>query len=196
MTWQVSHLWLCLCLFCADPVCGRPVLRHRPGANVQILLPETQSESHQLLPGRSVGGSDRLADHWSRSGDLRFLPLIQVSSNRKKENGSLYQHYPELMWLFLGLTSFSLSLFHRGFFPVAVGFIRRIPVLGSLLSLPGISTVSIMMINQSQIKCTLKLTLFSVSIMLFYVLIRLKSCNNILYLTVRSWKTLHVQAVD
>jgi len=29
----------------------------------------------------------------------------------------------------------------RGFFPVAVGFIRRVPVLGSLLSLPGISAV-------------------------------------------------------
>ncbi|KAG7268915.1 hypothetical protein CRUP_021810 [Coryphaenoides rupestris] len=28
-----------------------------------------------------------------------------------------------------------------GFFPVAVGFIRRIPVLGSLLNLPGISSL-------------------------------------------------------
>ncbi|KAF3855048.1 hypothetical protein F7725_023103 [Dissostichus mawsoni] len=33
-------------------------------------------------------------------------------------------------------TSFFLG---GGFFPVAVGFIRRVPVLGSLLSLPGIS---------------------------------------------------------
>lgn len=33
-------------------------------------------------------------------------------------------------------------LYRRGFFPVAVGFIRRVPVLGSLLSLPGISAVS------------------------------------------------------
>lgn len=31
----------------------------------------------------------------------------------------------------------------RGFFPVVVGFIRRIPVLGSILNLPFISAVSI-----------------------------------------------------
>ena len=30
----------------------------------------------------------------------------------------------------------------RGFFPVVVGFIRRVPVLGSLLNLPGIRSVS------------------------------------------------------
>lgn len=73
----------------SDPVCGRPLLRHRPGADVQVLLPETQSESHQLLPGGGAGGPDRLADYWSRSGDLRFLPFIQVSSNAKKSVSSL-----------------------------------------------------------------------------------------------------------
>lgn len=39
-----------------------------------------------------------------------------------------------------------LAVCNRGFFPVAVGFIRRIPVLGSLLSLPGIRSVSTTMI--------------------------------------------------
>ncbi|CAG08683.1 unnamed protein product, partial [Tetraodon nigroviridis] len=42
------------------------------------------------------------------------------------------------------LTNSHLScLLDRGFFPVAVGFIRRVPVLGSLLNLPGISSVCI-----------------------------------------------------
>uniref|UniRef100_A0A3P9CDR8 Golgi transport 1Bb n=1 Tax=Maylandia zebra TaxID=106582 RepID=A0A3P9CDR8_9CICH len=38
---------------------------------------------------------------------------------------------------------YGFFLLFRGFFPVAVGFIRRVPVLGSLLSLPGISAVSV-----------------------------------------------------
>lgn len=66
---------------CADSVCLRLVFCHRPGADVQILFPEAQSESHQLLSGRSVCGSDRLADHRSGSGDLWVLPFIQVSLN-------------------------------------------------------------------------------------------------------------------
>lgn len=33
-------------------------------------------------------------------------------------------------------------LLPRGFFPVVIGFIRRVPVLGSLLNLPGIRSVS------------------------------------------------------
>lgn len=40
--------------------------------------------------------------------------------------------------------SFSFTFItKRGFFPVVVGFIRRIPVLGSILNLPFISAVSI-----------------------------------------------------
>ena len=76
-----------LCVSCpTDSVCVRSVVCHRPGAHVQIFLPETQSESHQFLPGGGVCGSDRLADHWSCSGDLRFLSPIQVSLDGKKIN--------------------------------------------------------------------------------------------------------------
>uniref|UniRef100_A0A8C5GN59 Vesicle transport protein GOT1B n=1 Tax=Gouania willdenowi TaxID=441366 RepID=A0A8C5GN59_GOUWI len=48
-------------------------------------------------------------------------------------------------WPIIGvvLEIYGFFLLFRGFFPVAVGFIRRIPVLGSLLSLPGIRTVSV-----------------------------------------------------
>lgn len=42
-----------------------------------------------------------------------------------------------------------MSVCCRGFFPVAVGFIRRIPILGSLLNLPGISGVSVTILNIS-----------------------------------------------
>ncbi|KAI9519773.1 golgi transport 1B [Dissostichus eleginoides] len=47
-------------------------------------------------------------------------------------------------WPIIGvvLEIYGFFLLFRGFFPVAVGFIRRVPVLGSLLSLPGISRVS------------------------------------------------------
>ena len=35
-----------------------------------------------------------------------------------------------------------LFLHYRGFFPVVINFLRRVPVLGNLFLLPGISTVS------------------------------------------------------
>lgn len=41
------------------------------------------------------------------------------------------------------------ALFYRGFFPVVVGFIRRVPILGYLLNLPGISSVSIKLFHQN-----------------------------------------------
>lgn len=41
------------------------------------------------------------------------------------------------------MTFFVYVLSSRGFFPVIVGFIRRIPVLGSILNLSFISAVSI-----------------------------------------------------
>uniref|UniRef100_A0A8C7KNR5 Golgi transport 1Bb n=1 Tax=Oncorhynchus kisutch TaxID=8019 RepID=A0A8C7KNR5_ONCKI len=48
-------------------------------------------------------------------------------------------------WPIIGvvLEIYGFFLLFRGFFPVAVGFIRRLPVLGSILNLPGISGVSI-----------------------------------------------------
>lgn len=56
----------------------------------------------------------------------------------------VYRGSPCLKWLPLSV--------YRGFFPVAVGFIRRVPVLGSLLSLPGISTVSLVWNNTTDWK--------------------------------------------
>ncbi|XP_027881851.1 golgi transport 1Bb isoform X1 [Xiphophorus couchianus] len=46
-------------------------------------------------------------------------------------------------WPIIGvvLEIYGFFLLFRGFFPVAVGFIRRVPVIGSLLSLPGIRTL-------------------------------------------------------
>ncbi|XP_026057731.1 vesicle transport protein GOT1B isoform X1 [Carassius auratus] len=43
-------------------------------------------------------------------------------------------------WPIIGvvLEVYGFFLLFRGFFPVAVGFIRRVPILGSLLNLPGI----------------------------------------------------------
>ncbi|PWA24274.1 hypothetical protein CCH79_00019952, partial [Gambusia affinis] len=48
-------------------------------------------------------------------------------------------------WPIIGvlLEIYGFFLLFRGFFPVVVGFIRRIPVLGSVLNLPFISSVSI-----------------------------------------------------
>uniref|UniRef100_A0A672IID5 Vesicle transport protein GOT1B n=1 Tax=Salarias fasciatus TaxID=181472 RepID=A0A672IID5_SALFA len=47
-------------------------------------------------------------------------------------------------WPIVGvvLEIYGFFLLFRGFFPVVVGFIRRIPVLGSILNLPFISAVS------------------------------------------------------
>ena len=38
--------------------------------------------------------------------------------------------------------AYGFIVLFSGFFPVAVNFLRRIPILGSILNLPGISTVS------------------------------------------------------
>uniref|UniRef100_A0A803VQH8 Golgi transport 1B n=1 Tax=Ficedula albicollis TaxID=59894 RepID=A0A803VQH8_FICAL len=45
-------------------------------------------------------------------------------------------------WPLIGmiLEIYGFFLLFRGFFPVVVGFIRRVPVLGYLLNLPGISS--------------------------------------------------------
>uniref|UniRef100_A0A2K5JA77 Golgi transport 1B n=1 Tax=Colobus angolensis palliatus TaxID=336983 RepID=A0A2K5JA77_COLAP len=47
-------------------------------------------------------------------------------------------------WPLIGMIFeiYGFFLLFRGFFPVVVGFIRRVPVLGSLLNLPGIRSVS------------------------------------------------------
>ncbi|XP_025922684.1 vesicle transport protein GOT1B isoform X1 [Apteryx rowi] len=47
-------------------------------------------------------------------------------------------------WPLIGmiLEIYGFFLLFRGFFPVVVGFIRRVPVLGYLLNLPGISSSS------------------------------------------------------
>jgi hypothetical protein len=42
----------------------------------------------------------------------------------------------------------TLLLCFSGFFPVAVNFLRRVPVIGTLLNLPGISSVSFLNLFQ------------------------------------------------
>uniref|UniRef100_UPI00358E8C09 vesicle transport protein GOT1B isoform X2 n=1 Tax=Myxine glutinosa TaxID=7769 RepID=UPI00358E8C09 len=44
-------------------------------------------------------------------------------------------------WPFFGMVFeiYGFFLLFRGFFPVVIGFVRRVPVLGMLLNLPGIS---------------------------------------------------------
>ncbi|XP_046676811.1 LOW QUALITY PROTEIN: vesicle transport protein GOT1B [Homalodisca vitripennis] len=46
-------------------------------------------------------------------------------------------------WAFVGtlLELYGFILLFSGFFPVAVNFLRRVPVLGTVLNLPGISMV-------------------------------------------------------
>ena len=41
------------------------------------------------------------------------------------------------------IEAYGFIVLFSGFFPVAINFLRRIPVLGSILNLPGISSVSI-----------------------------------------------------
>ncbi|KAF0040665.1 hypothetical protein F2P81_006563 [Scophthalmus maximus] len=61
-------------------------------------------------------------------------------------------------WPIVGvvLEIYGFFLLFRGFFPVAVGFIRRVPVLGSLLSLPGISTGMLLLQSSHQSETPLK----------------------------------------
>jgi len=115
-----------------------------------------------------------------------FLLFRSAQAERKQSPQSMR---------FTGLGSFSLSLIlslgNRGFFPVAVGFIRRVPVLGSLLSLPGISKVSVTSSNASLNECPFKwMETVSHRIWIHISLSCIKSSNNTQCLTVKSWKTL------
>lgn len=49
-----------------------------------------------------------------------------------------YEYRFILKWLKLVLT---LYFNFSGFFPVAINFLRRVPVLGTILNFPGISAV-------------------------------------------------------
>ncbi|XP_031629024.1 vesicle transport protein GOT1B isoform X1 [Contarinia nasturtii] len=48
-----------------------------------------------------------------------------------------------LGWPLIGMIieSYGFFLLFSGFFPVAINFLRRVPILGRFLNLPGISTV-------------------------------------------------------
>ena len=48
------------------------------------------------------------------------------------------------------IESYGFFIIFSGFFPVAVNFIRRIPVIGNLLNLPGISHVAAKLEGQSR----------------------------------------------
>ena len=45
------------------------------------------------------------------------------------------------------IEAYGFIVLFSGFFPVAINFLRRIPVIGTILNLPGISSVSFLMIN-------------------------------------------------
>ncbi|CAD7672130.1 unnamed protein product [Nyctereutes procyonoides] len=49
-------------------------------------------------------------------------------------------------WPLIGMIFeiYGFFLLFRGFFPVVIGFIRRVPVLGSLLNLPGIRSIGML----------------------------------------------------
>lgn len=70
--------------------------------------------------------------------------LLFRSGQRLIKRLTLAHTFPRLTLLMLRV--------YRGFFPVAVGFIRRVPVIGSLLSLPGIRTVSVTWEKRVQLK--------------------------------------------
>ncbi|XP_044764765.1 vesicle transport protein GOT1B [Coccinella septempunctata] len=48
-----------------------------------------------------------------------------------------------MRWAFIGmiLEIYGFFLLFSGFFPVAINFLRRVPVLGTLLNLPGLSMI-------------------------------------------------------
>jgi len=56
------------------------------------------------------------------------------------------------------IEAYGFIVLFSGFFPVAINFLRRIPVIGTILNLPGISSVSFLMINLEKLR-SLKLLL-------------------------------------
>lgn len=147
LLWKMAELWLfwfflCLCLlyrFCLCQDC-----RSLSAWSVRL---DFSSRDIKLKPPASSWVE--CLWFWSAGRSLVWFWRSTVSSSY---SGQLKQKWEWSVSLYSGLkwslfSILSLSLSNRGFFPVAVGFIRRVPVLGSLLSLPGIRTVSIMMID-------------------------------------------------
>ena len=97
---------------------------HRPSKDILFLRAQEQATRHNLLPWWCPTRVLQMAVCRCHCGDDRFLESFRVRGLL-----ALFR-YPRLK-----------SMLYRDFFPVILTFLRQLPVIGSLLSLPYIRTV-------------------------------------------------------
>lgn len=94
--------------------------------NTSILLSTTQNQRNDIILWRYICGADWLADRWYAYRNLGFRAAIRVSVLCD----ACCVRLPRWMMCCC-----------RAFLPVAINFLRRIPVVGQMFYLPGIKQV-------------------------------------------------------
>lgn len=64
--------------FPSGSVSGWPGIHHWPEKDGRVLLPETEAQRLNLLPGGRGLGAVPLANHWHGCGELRLRAPVQV----------------------------------------------------------------------------------------------------------------------
>lgn len=70
----------------------------------------------------------------------------------------LFRYSSQLKILSASIASKHNPIYFSGFFPVAINFLRRVPILGRVLNLPGINTVIFGIMHNNSVNFALPLT--------------------------------------
>ena len=97
---------------------------HRHTKDVLLLRPETENPRDIVFPWRHPARILEMAVHWVRRGDIWVLELVRVCR--------------ECSVLIFGTLT---DLPYSDFFPVILTFLRQLPFVGTILTLPYIRDV-------------------------------------------------------
>lgn len=110
-----------------DSIRLRPHLDYRPQEDILLLRAQTEAPRHGMLPGRHRARLHQVAICRYDSGDLWLPQPLWVRLLLERLESVVSKH----------LVACS------DFFPVIVTFLRQLPFIGTLLSLPYIRNVSV-----------------------------------------------------
>ena len=118
---KVSGSWISLCI---GLVLVGPHADHRTNKDVLLLRSETENAWDGMLYRRNIARVLEVAVHWGNCRDIWVFEFVWV----------------RIVLFFTRIAT--SSVFHRDFFPVILTFLRQLPFIGNLLSLPYIRDVS------------------------------------------------------
>jgi hypothetical protein len=98
----------------------------------EILLPSPQDPGYHLLPRRNRSRDHRLALHRHHRRSVRLRQSLRVTISLLHLTQFKYD---------LGLEDDLICFFCSDFFPVALAFMRRLPIIGTFLNIPFVRDV-------------------------------------------------------